>query len=60
MSVTDVIDEPPQIQFYNEVEIPRDVSVGTTIGGLFTVKDKDEKDYLTYTLAGEILSTVHT
>ncbi|XP_048242201.1 cadherin-23-like [Haliotis rufescens] len=52
VNVTDGNDQSPEVTLHGAVSIPEEQPVGTIIGGLFDVTDKDEVDSLTYSLSG--------
>ncbi|XP_041349470.1 protocadherin Fat 4-like [Gigantopelta aegis] len=53
VTVNDVIDEPPVIELSSELKLAEELPVGSTVAGLFTVKDNDKNDTLNYTLSGQ-------
>ncbi len=50
--VEDVNDETPQVVLGDGIRIPEELPVGFIIGGVFTAKDLDANDNLTYSLKG--------
>ncbi|XP_067654356.1 protocadherin Fat 4-like [Haliotis asinina] len=52
LNVSDVIDEPPNIETLAPVLIVEELPVGTVIGGVVRVTDLDKGDVLKYSLSG--------
>ncbi|XP_046551576.1 cadherin-23-like [Haliotis rubra] len=52
LNVTDVIDEPPNIETLAPVLVVEELPVGTVIGGVVRVTDQDKGDALKYSLSG--------
>ncbi|XP_046562252.1 protocadherin-like wing polarity protein stan [Haliotis rubra] len=50
--VTNVVDETPVITLSGTLSITEEMAVGSVVGNLYTVDDKDEGDTLTYAISG--------
>ncbi|XP_046559783.1 protocadherin Fat 4-like [Haliotis rubra] len=52
INVTDIIDEPTVITVHNPLSIVEELPVGTPLGGVYDVTEKDKDDVLIYSLEG--------
>ncbi|XP_046559784.1 protocadherin Fat 4-like [Haliotis rubra] len=52
INVTDVNDNSPEVTLHSSVSIPEELPVGTVIGGVYDVIDKDDDDSFSFAVSG--------